>query len=249
MFRQHPQKTQSNLVDPNEISRKVDDVHLVADAILYFFKDNKGVKAAVNNLLYTVDQFDEHRAEDLINNSTARAEQVLNARRIYRDLYKSELKKSARPLAAKALKEVTDDYAEIVKETLRLIQADLAAQLNNQYQADLFRHELDVLFNELEKENRQIRDEAAAAELMQIDASCDSEFSETEEYNVISDEEILSDTEDLLFDWSESEDAAPSAPKLSRVASMGNHGLFGNFRLSNNSEEELESSQRLSISI
>lgn len=240
MFRHHAQQPQSKLTDPNEISRKLDDLHLVADAILYYFKDKKGVTAAVNNLVYAADQFDQHRAKDLINNNTARAEQVLNARRIYRDLYKSELKKSKRSLAAKALKEVTDDYAEIVKETLRLIQADLTANLLKQYESDSFHQEIDLLFNEIEKENQQMRAEAAAENRQ-------DEYSETEIQtgSFVTD----SDAEDLLFDWSESEDAAPNAPTLSRRTSIDNYGLFGSFRSSSNSENKLESSQELTISI
>ena len=166
--------------DTARIQEHIATIKFLSDTLLLTTQKHH-ISSHLSVLLNSIETFEKHRFSDYTFNETKRAEQVLNTRKIFNELYKHQLKKSNASIVANALKMELKDYASSVKSHVKSVQADLTASLTNRFDTALFQQEIDLLDKDLDL----LSQEAAAYGLADRVAS----LQESDEENVVSDDE------------------------------------------------------------
>lgn len=188
--------------DTARIQEHIAAIKFLADT-LKLSTQKHHVNEHINVLLNAIDTFEKHRFSDFTFNKTKRAEQVLNTRKIYNELYKS-LKKSNAGIIAKALKMELKEYSLSVSSLVKSVQADLTTSLRNRHEAELIQQEADLLNKDLDL----LSQEAAAYSL----ADYLSTLQENTEDNVVSEDESDYDSE---YEYIQFDDQPMSEEELS----------------------------------
>lgn len=184
--------------DTARIQEHIAAIKFLSDTLLLSTQKHH-VSSHISVLLNAIETFEKHRFSDYTFNKTKRAEQVLNTRKIFNELYKNKLKKSSSSIIANALKMELKDYAHSVKSHVKSIQDDLTSSLQNRFETDLVQQEVDLLDHDLDL----LSQEAAAysladsiASLQESDAeNIVSEDESSDEYIIIPEEQFFSDEE------------------------------------------------------
>lgn len=171
----------TNQFDTARIQQHIAAIKFLADTLLLTTQKHH-VSSHLSVLLNAIESFEKHRFSDYTFNKTKRAQQVLNTRKIFNELYKHQLKESNASIVANALKMELKDYASSVKSHIKSVQTDLASSLTNRFDTALIQQEIDLLDKDLDL----LCQEAAAYCLAGRVAS----LQESDEENVVSDDEF-----------------------------------------------------------
>lgn len=170
----------TNQFDTARIQEHIAAIKFLADTLLLTTQRHH-VSSHLSVLLNAIETFEKHRFSDYTFNKTKRAQQVLNTRKIFNELYKHQLKQSNASIVANALKMELKDYASSVKSHIKSVQADLTSSLTNRFDTALIQQEIDLLNKDMDL----LCQEAAAYSLADRVAS----LQESDEENVVSEDE------------------------------------------------------------
>src|SRR3990167_505001 len=169
MFRKHSSHPKTNAFDVNKIQQHIGTINFLADTLL-ISSSRHHLNSNLAVLRHAINQFEQNRFADYIDNNTERAEQVLHTRQIFKELYKHQLKKSDYSLIAKVLKDELRDYASSVKGIVSEIQSDLITSLQDKHDAATENQSLDLLNQELDRLQRDTQACYLSARLAEIDS-------------------------------------------------------------------------------